>query len=380
MPKAPSRDQEVKTEKSQDKSTPQHPPKTAPVRKLAVKAMPRPPAADGAPRNAKPSEVVLLSMFDGIGTAETAMETMGMAPAYTYRWETDPACIAVVRKHTKRGSNRGDLSLDDPKDLAKDIQKWFRPDRRTILVAAGPPCPDFSRITGNAEGRTGPEGCKFVDFVAFLEELETILGDFHFRILVENVYMAENEVTFFSQRLKAFPISVDAADFGVISRPRLFWTRVDWTVAKDHPVTKKPLKWGKDGKRWRLLMDVEQQDLAGIETEGSKFPDKVANRQGVMACLTTPAPTAAGRAAPASMRSKMQPMTKQRWLSDGRRFAPWHYEVDHLMTDAQGELHVPSAVTKEGMHMFEPGFTEADGVTDTDRHHEIPGIGLASNR
>lgn len=68
------------------------------------------------------------------------------------------------------------------------------------------------------------------------------------------------------------------------------------------------------------------------------------------------------------MRGSIDPIVKQRWLSDGRRYAPWAYEETSMLRDEQGNLHLLTAEAKEQLHGYEKYYTYADGVSEHDRH------------
>ena len=82
MPKAPApvRAHKEKSEETQNMSASL--PREAQVRKPAVKAMPKAPGQGGRHEKNESQDIVLLSMFDGIGAAETAMRALGKAPVY----------------------------------------------------------------------------------------------------------------------------------------------------------------------------------------------------------------------------------------------------------------------------------------------------------
>lgn len=75
-----------------------------------------------------------------------------------------------------------------------------------------------------------------------MEGLEQELNGWHVDLLCENVVMQKpDEVQFVSSKLKAQPVAVDAADLGIINRPRLWWTRLVW---KDQPIHKAAFPMG----------------------------------------------------------------------------------------------------------------------------------------
>ena len=122
----------------------------------------------------------------------------------------------------------------------------------TILVLAAPPCPDFSRIH-EGPGKEGESGKLFGLFCDLLSSLEDLLKGRSMALLVENVIMAcSGDINYFSQRLRCEPIIVDAADWGVVHRPRLWWTRVDWTRCTE-------FKWTRQGRLYRLHAPVQPQ-------------------------------------------------------------------------------------------------------------------------
>ena len=83
-----------------------------------------------------------------------------------------------------------------------------------VLVMAGPPCPDFSRVASGS-GRSGPTGKLFQVFCEFFEALESELPHHAFFPIVENVIMNRREdVDYFSQQLRSVPFMVCASDSG----------------------------------------------------------------------------------------------------------------------------------------------------------------------
>ena len=59
--------------------------------------------------------------------------------------------------------------------------------KATVVVAAGPPCHDFSRIRSDAPGHEGPEGSKFSRFAQLVVDVEERWQHGRAVLLVENV-------------------------------------------------------------------------------------------------------------------------------------------------------------------------------------------------
>ena len=54
---------------------------------------------------------------------------------------------------------------------------------------------------------------------------------------------AKADVKDFERRLSATAVTHDAADFGVVARPRLWWTRVAWQSLSNQADAPVKLKW-----------------------------------------------------------------------------------------------------------------------------------------
>lgn len=264
---------------------------------------------------------------------------------------------------------RGDFLLDDPQMIAQKIQEIDPNNECLILATAGPPCPDFSVVNDSGRGRHGPEGSKFVSYCHLLDNLAALLPEHRFETVTENVVMEENaEVAYFSRALHASPVLIDSADLGVVNRPRLWWTKIDWSQARNNPYTGRPFTWSKSNKIHKLTMDLPMDDANALQLDGCVLHPDVVSHTKRVACFTTPAPTPEGHPAPKRMKGTIDPMVKQRWLSDGRRYAPWAYEETSMMRDHSGQLQILSAEAKEQLHGYDPAYTACGSISDHDRH------------
>lgn len=163
-------------------------------------------------------------------------------------WETHEACLAVMHQRFPNAVQRGDLLRDNPDQVAQLVLQADPAKECLIIAASGPPCPDFSVVNSSALGREGPEGCKFVQYCDFIGALEAALPDHRIEHLAENVKMQDkSEIAFFSSKLRCSPILMDASDFGLVNRARLWWTKVDWTQVQN-PLRQRPLRCTKQDK------------------------------------------------------------------------------------------------------------------------------------
>lgn len=119
-------------------------------------------------------------------------------------WEVDSECKAVVRAHFPHVREFGDIDDADTDAVAAFVGKADPDGAATVLLAAGPPCPDFSVVSSTARGRSGPEGRKFDTYcsLSLVDDLVPKLGGRKVLHLCENVvFQQEHEVQHFSNCL-----------------------------------------------------------------------------------------------------------------------------------------------------------------------------------
>ena len=305
----------------------------------------------------------MLSAFDGVGAAPWLVWDLIGEPRAIFAWEVDRAAIQVADYHIPGIRRRGDITEDTPEDLAAEIQHIDGQAECIIIFTAAPPCQDFSRV-GDRDGHAGSRGYLFNFTAEFIDELRRRLAPRRFGFLVENVEMTPADAAEASKQLGCQPTFADAADFGWISRPRLWWSSVDWDEITHDPST---------AERWTWVLAAPDS----FDLDGLKFSDAVASGRIRLPCSTTPAADERGRPPPRSMRGKVTTEVQQRWLQDSRQFAPWHYQRDAMLTDDQGKLVVLTPSAKEQLHHMPKNFTAvtAQGDLEPRTRHRLLGNG-----
>ena len=144
-------------------------------------------------------------------------------------------------------------------------------------------------------------------------------------LLVENVIPQNRaDVRKIEKMLDAPAIVHDAADFGTISRPRVWWCRVPWQEIAHRTECPLKLRWTTMQGIPRARFDVVKDDPQSFETGGLALPRCLTEEQKPLPCLTTPSDDPQGRPAPRSSKGKISSEANQRWRADRQRFAPWH--------------------------------------------------------
>ena len=221
--------------------------------------------------------------------------------------------------------------------------------------------------------RTGcEEGSKFTSYAALARDIEASLGSRETRHLVENVVMQQrNEAQHISSALDASPVVVDAADFGLIGRPRMWWSRLEWKQFQVNPITGSHLRWGRHQGYPRLYIEAPLDSIEDMHLDGHCFHPKIGQQLCRLPCMTTTAPSEAGRSAPKKSKHRLDQETRNRWLAANRQYAPWHYQEHALMTSPSGELVTPPIQVKEQLHHLDYDFTWHTAADDRARHRML---------
>ena len=308
-----------------------------------------------------------MSAFDGIGCARIAAESLAphlAAPLAYIAWEIEAGCQNLTSR-VYEVTHRGDITQENFQGLA-DILDSVDPDREAVvLLTAGPPCVDFTIIKGDqAPGRDGPEGIKFDIFVQWQRTLKEHLQGRPLRRLVENVLPhRRGDIAHFENTLTCKAVIIDAAIFGKISRPRVWWSDVQWDDKSINEVFGNQTAWKKEFGTWKLTAPQTPEEV--FIPQGWKSPTCWQEGK-ILPCLTTPAPTEAGRRAPKSAQGRMSAQTYHRWVEDSRCFAPWHYNEANMLKDNQDQLRLLPAETKESLHHIPVNYTA--GYHEKQRH------------
>ena len=195
--------------------------------------------------------VILLSFFDGIGTAALALQQLGYKIILYWAWEDNADCCTILARHHPQATIRGDFRKETASNILEAIRQVDPAQKAIVLFTGGPPCPDYTRIKGDdALGRQGDEGRKFDEMIDLLDQV--IPNVTHRQaILFENVVMASTDAQHFDTRLSfatghgefvATHVMGDSIDFGIINRPRFWWSWVPWQQSYLPTVARSALK------------------------------------------------------------------------------------------------------------------------------------------
>ena len=293
------------------------------------------------------------------------MHSLGCTLLSLHTWETDSDNNDLVKSHFPSAQ----AHLDFTQWTADQVLALLPEDDNLVVITAGPPCPDFSRILGSeGKGASGTEGQKFVQFSQLLNEITTRLRHPYITLVENVVFHNHQEAKEFDTRLGLGSAVLDAKDFGAISRPRLWWTNLPWQQwATGDQGTPCPIRITKYNNHTQVKIPAEGNDLDRLELGPYKLHPSTHSLK--FACLTTPAPTDRGRPAPKANKKKPSSGALQRWTADNKTFAPWHYELHNMVLPTEGppSPSLPPLEVKEQLHHLPIGYTSKTGWTSRKR-------------
>eukprot|EP00971_Amphidinium_carterae_P324802 6454740-Amphidinium_carterae.1 len=262
-----------------------------------------------------------------MGTAAIAMHELGSYFA-TVAWEPDLECGHLLRKLPSLVAIREDIFAETPQSLHTLADVLDPSGSKPVLFTGGPPCWDHSWIKRNAPGASGAEGRKTLIAASLVQKFSSLSSRQTAFLFEQVVPQQVQEVELITEALACKYVLIDAADFGVIRRPRLWFSQVDWSQM--------PCQRSSEGPHPRVHVDTDRQPAMHDLVPCRLHPDVVARKR-LLPTMTTPTPSPAGRPSP-------QPTLKfpadviARWKADGQRFAPWHYHDYAMAQTPDGQL------------------------------------------
>ena len=307
--------------------------------------------------------VVHLSFFDGIGVSSEALRRISDNVLLTLSWETNKSCADFT--HKRFGSiQMGDIMHIDIDKTVAYVEEQMGKQEFIVLITAGPPCPDFSRIRKSPKGADGESGWLFQHMIDIEYQLRPKFQGRPFETVIENVLphnSLRDHLLEMTEPLCMSPIVIDAADGGLVHRKRLWWTSIDWPDVETKLSRHTPwsTSWQTEDD-WPRLHNPLAADLqAPLQHKGFSLPSCLQQNNKLFHCLTTPSQHLEGRPMPQTNRSRpASPSTTKRWQDDHHRYPPWQYEAQFLTQWPDGSFSTAPTELREQLQGLPLGYTE----------------------
>jgi DNA (cytosine-5)-methyltransferase 3A len=157
----------------------------------------------------------VLSLFDGMSTAQKALENVGIKVDKYYSSEIKPYAIELTQHHFPDTIQVG------------DVTKWREWDidwKSIDLVLSGSPCQDLS-AAGKRAGINGKKSSLFFTFVDILNHIKALNPKVLF--LQENVGSASKlDVGIMSRALGVYPVRINSSLMVAALRDRYYWSNI----------------------------------------------------------------------------------------------------------------------------------------------------------
>jgi site-specific DNA-cytosine methylase len=157
-------------------------------------------------------KINVLSLFDGIGCGQIALERAGISVNTYFASEVDKHAIKVTQHNYPNTVQVGDVTAVKAKDLPE-----------INLLIGGSPCQGFS-FAGKQLNFEDPRSKLFFEYVRILNEVRLVNPDVKF--LLENVRMKKEYLDVISKYLGVEPIMINSSSVSAQNRIRYYWTNI----------------------------------------------------------------------------------------------------------------------------------------------------------
>jgi site-specific DNA-cytosine methylase len=157
-------------------------------------------------------KINVLSLFDGIGCGQIALERAGINVDTYFASEVDRHAIMVTQHNYPNTIQLGDVTDVNAQDLPE-----------INLLIGGSPCQGFS-FAGKQLNFEDPRSKLFFEYVRILNEIRLVNPDVKF--LLENVRMKKEYLDVISDYLGVEPIMINSSSVSAQNRIRYYWTNI----------------------------------------------------------------------------------------------------------------------------------------------------------
>eukprot|EP00438_Fugacium_kawagutii_P019340 Skav202391 [mRNA] locus=scaffold1406:428545:431115:- [translate_table: standard] len=293
------------------------------------------------------TNVLSIGLFDGIAALRVAIDCLGWISIGHVSVETNPEARTVVESQFPAAEHFSDVTKVD----ASVVQDWAckYSQASLVVVGAGPPCQGVSGLNSDRKGALKDARSGLHVHVPRIRSLvQRAFPWARVATLMESVASMDSaDLEVMSNSYGDKPLLVDASDFSLCRRPRLYW--IDWEVLPQDKVELTPVCT--DGREYTLVKTtttvVAEDYLAPgwSQVSNDRFPTFTTSR-----ASQTPGRRPAGL-------NKCQPHEVERWKADWHRFPPYQYVDSNCLRNRFGDLRLPNISERECILGFPLDYT-----------------------
>ena len=294
------------------------------------------------------SGVLTIGLFDGIGALRVATDALGWHVVGHISVECNAQASRVVESKFPNCSFVDKVEVVTPDLVTEWACKYGQVG--LVLIGAGPPCQGVSGLNSDRKGALRDHrSCLFQHVPRIRDLVKSRFPWAQVRTLMESVAsMDEADRTVMSAAIGCSPWKVDAADFSLAHRPRLYW--FDWETFDTPGVTCTFGTGHPDTAVHELAAKLSLAENDYLEPGWRRVEEKA------LPTFTTSRPREHPGRKPAGL-LQCEVHEVQRWQQDDHRFPPYQYLDRHLLINSQGEMRLPNAEEREVILGFPKGYT-----------------------
>ena len=292
--------------------------------------------------------VLSVGLFDGISALRVALDALQWNCVGHISVETSQAAQRVVESRFPAALHFPDVTAVDE----SVVQNWACRFGQVclVLLGAGPPCQGVSGLNVDRKGALKDQRSNLFVHVGRVRQLLARAFPWaRVATLMESVAsMDPKDMFVMSQDYGDKPFLVDAKDFSIGRRPRVYW--LDWELCPEQDfqvkVNESPDLWGYHEVQMTAVVDPSAYLTSGWQkVSDDPFPTFTTSR-----CREHPGRRPAGLHA-------CQSHEVARWVDDGHRYPPYQYQDKHCVTNHNKRMRVPNVEEREVILGFPRGYT-----------------------
>ena len=294
-------------------------------------------------------QVLVISLFDGIGALRVALDCLRIPVAGYVSVEIDDAASRVVESFFPDAIRVRDVAEVGLENAAEWSMRFASVS--LVILGAGPPCQGVSGLNADRKGAMRDARSSLFQEVPRIEALvKQVFRWCPTYRLIENVAsMDKRDCASMNAAYHVEPWVVDAGGISLARRPRLYWR--DWDIMPQEGCTIDEGRVRDLPVRGSLRLTAQVSDEDFLEGGWER-----ANRDSPFPTFTTARPSVKPGRKPAGL-PLCPPDAVARWQSDAHRFPPYQYRAENCVTNRKGDLRVPSTREREVILGFPLDYT-----------------------
>eukprot|EP00438_Fugacium_kawagutii_P024959 Skav213216 [mRNA] locus=scaffold2826:647978:650839:- [translate_table: standard] len=297
----------------------------------------------GAMPNGVPQgpRLFVISLFDGIAAIMCALSRLPCRVLGFAASEIDAHCKRLVRKRWPGVIELGKVETIEAK-IIESLTTSLGYEVDAVLISAGSPCQDLTRLLANRQGLQGERSRLFFEIPRIAELCERRFPNRVFQ-LVENVdSMTDENRSTFNEVLGTKAVLIHAHELSWVRRPRLYWC--NW------PIVPGPGEELIDCGLWTQRSFPECR----LPSDSWVDPGWTRLQWEPLPTFTRALPRKIAPLAPVEL-AQASEAARVRWKHDKHRFQVYQYEDRHLLWQGDN-WRFPSLSERERLMGFPLGY------------------------